>query len=112
YLIRDLDSRRFGVRERATAALAKQIEQAEPLLREALARQPSLELRRRIERLLEPLARHVPTPERLRAIRALLAVERAGTGEGRALLERLSRGGAEGWLTREARAALQRMPRP
>jgi hypothetical protein len=111
-LIADLDSRRFGVRQRASAELAEQIEAVESPLREALTRKPPLELRRRIERLLEPLERHVPPPERLRAMRALLAVERAGTAEARSLLETLSRGGAGGWLTREAKATLARMPPP
>jgi hypothetical protein len=111
-LIADLDGRRFGVRERASAELAERIEEAELLLREVLTRKPALELRRRIERLLEPLERHVPPPERVRALRVLLAVERMGTAEAKAFLEGLSRGSAGAWLTHEARATLERVASP
>jgi WD40 repeat protein len=111
-LIEELNDRRFAVRERASAGLASRIEDAEPLLREALGRKPSLELRRRIERLLDPLQQRFPPPDRLRASRALLAVERIGTAEARAFLEGLSRGSAGAWLTREAKATLARVARP
>jgi RNA polymerase sigma factor (sigma-70 family) len=49
--------------------------------------------------------------ERLRQVRAVEALEQAGTPEGRRLLEDLAGGEAEAPLTREARAALDRIPR-
>ena len=111
-LIARLDSDRFALRERATAELEKIVEEAEPLLRQALTKRPSLELRRRIERLLAPLEARFLPPERLRACRALLAVELMGTPEARAYLEELARGSAGAWLTRQARRSLARLNPP
>ena len=45
----------------------------------------------------------------LRQVRAVEALERAGTPEARAMLEKLGQGAADAPLTREARAALGRM---
>jgi hypothetical protein len=108
-LIADLDGHKFSVRERAAAELAKQVETAEPLLRQALAGRPSLELRRRVERLLEPLEGPALPPERRRTWRALLAVERMGTAEARALLGELARGSDGAFQTVEARRSLARL---
>src|SRR5262249_62047261 len=52
-LITDLDSNQFAVRQKAEAELEKLGELTEPALRKALQGQPSLELRRRAEKLLE-----------------------------------------------------------
>ena len=53
-LIADLDSERFTVRAKAEGELEKLAERAEPALRRALeGKPPSLEFRRRIERLLQ-----------------------------------------------------------
>src|SRR5262249_33883372 len=51
-LITQLDSPRFGQREKAAADLERIIDSAEGALRKKLQQQPSLEMRRRIERLL------------------------------------------------------------
>ena len=108
-LIAQLDGNRFAMRERAAAELEKVVEGAEALLRQALANKPSLELRRRIERLLLPLEERSLPPERLRANRALLAVELMGTPEAKAYLKELAGGTAGAWLTCEARRALARL---
>jgi hypothetical protein len=105
-LIAQLDSNRFVLREKAAAELEKNLEGAEQLLRQTLANKPPLELRRRIERMLLPLEGRALPPERLRASRALLAVELMATPEAKAYLEELARGSAEAWLTREARQAV------
>jgi WD40 repeat protein len=105
--VADLDADDFEVRQKATAALAKLGELAEPALRRALADRPSTELRSRAETLLEALA--VPfSPEQLRALRAVEVLEHLATPEARELLAKLGRGAPEGRLTREARAALER----
>jgi WD40 repeat protein len=109
-LIADLDSDRFEVRRKAVEELEKLGELAAPALREARA-SPSAEVRRKAEALLTKIDSLSPSPERLRALRAVEALEHAGTPEARRLLEALSRGAAGARLTREARLVLER-PRP
>jgi hypothetical protein len=105
-LIGDLDSDDFDVREKASADLAAFGDLAEPALRKALEGKPSLEKLRRVEGLLERAA------ERKRAVRSLEVLEEVGSSEARALLERLVREGrVDAPLTREAKAALQRLAR-
>jgi WD40 repeat protein len=108
-LVRDLDSERFAVREKATRELRRLGELAEPALRRALAARPSLEVRRRIERLLGELAPGGASPGRLRELRCVEALEHAGGTEAREVLEALAGGAADARLTREARAALRRL---
>jgi hypothetical protein len=108
-LLADLDAEVFGTREEATRALAEIGESAEPLLRERLAAGLSAEARRRIERVLEK--RGEASGERLRASRALEALEHAGGPQARKVLEGLAGGGQGAWLTLEARASLARLAR-
>jgi dipeptidyl aminopeptidase/acylaminoacyl peptidase len=100
----DLDSDEPAVRNRASAELEKRVVTVEAMLRNALTRRPSLEQRKRIERLLERLER-----EQVTLGRALEALEHAAAPESRQLLETLAAGEAEAWLTREAKAALHRV---
>jgi WD40 repeat protein len=108
--IKDLDSREFNVRERACQTLESLGELAEPALRQALSEKPTLEVRRRIDRLLSNLSDN-RSPERLRGLRAVEALENIGTPEARALLKDLSGGTPEACLTRQARASLERLKR-
>lgn len=106
-LIADLDSERFAVREAARKELEKMGDAAHAVLRQAL-KGASLETRRRIESLLSE-SWLVQAPEKLRQIRAVLVLERIGDEAARGLLARLAEGAVEARLTREARAALQRL---
>jgi hypothetical protein len=108
-LLAELDDDHFEVRERASRELEKLGRLVAPTLREALAGRPSPEARRRLTALLEKVAPATPTPEEVRAIRVVEALEQAGTGAAR-LLTDLAGGAAEARLTREAKAALQRLP--
>ena len=63
------------------------------------------------EELLQRLDAPVPPPRRLREIRAVAALEYAGTDEARRLLEGLARGVPEARLTQEAKAGWQRLVR-
>ena len=108
-LVAGLDARRFGVRRKAAQELAGLQEAAAPALRARLKARPSLEYRRRVERLLARLE-GVPPPERLRGIRAVEVLERVSNPEARRVLESLAGGAPEVLLTREARAAVRRLP--
>jgi hypothetical protein len=112
-LIRDLNDDKFAVRERAQARLEEFGEVARPTLRHTLADKPSLELRRRVERLLERLdqERRLPLPERLRVLRALEVLERIGSPEAQQVFATLADGSPECWLTQEAQGALKRLAR-
>ena len=103
-LIADLGSSRFAVREKAARELENLREAAYPALRAVLAGSPVLEVRRRVERLLErpPAA----TPAVSRAVEVL---EHSGTPEARELLQRLARGLPDAGLTKEARDSLARL---
>jgi hypothetical protein len=105
-LIADLDSEDFDARERASAELTADIEAAAPALRRALAADPSVELRLRIEALL---ADRDPTPEQRRRLRAVRVLEGTGVAEGRALLQSLAQGDERFDLTKAAAAALRRL---
>ena len=109
-LIKDLDSDRFDVRDEATRGLERLEARAEASLRKALAGRPSAEVRHRAEGLLETLSAGV-APSTLRAIRAVAVLEYVGTPDAREVLEYMTKGAPEARLTREAKAALERLIR-
>jgi RNA polymerase sigma factor (sigma-70 family) len=110
-LLDDLGSDRFEVRRQAQSALEALGELAEPALRKALAAAPSLDLRQRLERLLENLSGQLPLAGQLRDLRAVELLELIGSLEARQLLQGLAGGAPEARLTREARSALRRLTR-
>jgi RNA polymerase sigma factor (sigma-70 family) len=101
----DLDSDDAAIREHADAELAKTLVTVEPLLRRALTGRPSLEQRKRIERLLERFE-----GEQVTLSRILEVVEHANTRQTWRLLEEIAAGEPDSWLTREAKASLHRRP--
>jgi hypothetical protein len=112
-LVRDLDDDDFAVREAAERELKGLKERAVPALRRLLASRPSLEARRRAERLLrleeKRRLKWSRSDEELRQVRAVELLEWVGTGAARRLLKSWA-GGAEGaTLTEEAKAALRRL---
>jgi hypothetical protein len=112
-LVADLDSDQFAERDQARAELEKLGESARAALRRALDGKPSAEVRRRVEALLDKLDEPKLSPERLRAVRALEALEQLATPDARRLVEELAGGAPEAWLTREAKttkACLERQP--
>jgi WD40 repeat protein len=111
-LVADLDNPRFAVREKATTALRRWGESAEPALRHALKSPSSDETRRRLEAVLAGLHKgEVPQLSRgqLHAARAIEALEHARTPAAREALRSLAGVLAEPWLVQEARAALDRL---
>jgi RNA polymerase sigma factor (sigma-70 family) len=105
-LLANLDNEDFSVRERAANELDRLGEAAELVLRRAVTTSTSVEVRERAKRLLLKLE---PSAERLRALRALQVLERAGTREAQDLLKRLAGGASQARLTQEANDALQRL---
>jgi dipeptidyl aminopeptidase/acylaminoacyl peptidase len=108
-LLTDLDSERFAVREQAAQELERYEGAVKPALARVLEGKPSTEVRRRVEQLLAKLDNPVPSPEVLRALRAVGVLEWIGTAEARRVLERATQGAAEARQTREAKAALERL---
>jgi WD40 repeat protein len=108
-LLADLDSDEFPVREKATVELEKLGRSVEAAARKAMEKPASLEVRLRLERVLEKIHSGVGSPDVLRASRAMEVLEQAGTPEARKLLETLAQGAPEALLTREAQAVLLRL---
>ena len=108
-LIADLDSDQFGMRERASVELQQLGEQAEAALRKALAANPSPEAARRLRSLLEQVESRTLSPEQLHTLRAVEVLEHIGSSEARQLLQTLAEGAPQAILTREAKAALERL---
>ncbi len=109
-LIADLNSDNYGVREQAAIQLEKLGDGSETYLRQSLRQRPTLELRRRVERLLGLFA--ADSPDSLRLRRALEVLEWLNTQESRRLLEQLAHGAPGARLTREAKASLERKVTP
>jgi WD40 repeat protein len=108
-LLKGLDADDFKTREAARRQLSEYAELAEAPLRAALQGKPTPEVRRAVEELLEKLAPREPSADELPALRALEVLERVGTPEAKAVLEKLARGAEASWLTREAKASLARL---
>lgn len=104
--IADLDSDDFMARQKATEEMGKLGDAIAPALRQALAGKPSLEVRRRIQQLLDQTRDW--TAERLRDHRAIQALEHIGTRPAKEVLQRLAAGAADTLRTDEAKAALRR----
>jgi hypothetical protein len=108
-LIADLDHNRFAVRDKAASELERLGEAASPALRQVLTKAMLVDQRERVEAVLKRA--DALNAERLRAIRAVEALEHAGTPEAKRLLEKLAAGFAEARLTREANASVERSGR-
>jgi hypothetical protein len=113
-LIAALDSPVFTERQAATAELKKLGRRAEAELRKAAAESASAEVKRRAEQIL---ARWAPptaaeySAEDARELRAVWALELAGTPEARRLLAEWTAAGVGNRLCEEAAAALKRLRR-
>jgi hypothetical protein len=109
-LIADLDSNEFAARQQANIELAKMGDLAAVALQKALDERPNLEMRRRIEQLLEKLVSTEELPANLlRALRALEVLEQLNTPDARQAVEGIARGAAGATLTRKAQETLNRM---
>jgi hypothetical protein len=107
-LLADLQSERFEQRRQAQAELEGLGELAEPALRKALADDPPLDLRQRLERLLK-LSGKGPPAGQMRELRAVEVLELMGSPAARQVLHALAGGVPGPRLTREASSASQRL---
>jgi hypothetical protein len=108
-LVSDLDSNHFSIRETATRELEKLSELARPALWHAIARPVSLEVRRRVQRLLDKLDGADLPAEVLRSIRAVEVLEQIATPQARVLLAELAKGAPQAPLTQAAKASVRRL---
>jgi WD40 repeat protein len=110
-LIADLAGGKLSVRKHAAEELEKLGDRAVPALKAARANDPPLDLRKRLDELLEKLTGGPLVGEQLRIVRAVEVLELAGTPDARALLQNLAKGAPGALPTREAQAALDRVNR-
>ena len=111
--ISNLASEQFAVREQAMADLEKAGELAEAACRKALQAQPVLEVRRRLEALLDKLSTDLRTPraELLRVLRTIELLERIATPDAKEVLATIAQGAAGARITEDAKASLARLNR-
>src|SRR5207237_10336375 len=81
----DLNSEEFSTRDKASRQLAQLGEDVESELRKALEGKPTLEVRRRIERLIQSFPQS-PTPEMRRALRSVMILEMIDSADARPVL--------------------------
>ena len=104
-----LDSDDFATRQKATEELEKQADAASGLLRRILEKEkPTLEVRKRLQAIVDGIDNK---PETWRAVRAVEILEWIGTPDAVRLLSELAEGATEARPTREARAAKKRLMR-
>jgi hypothetical protein len=109
-LIADLDSNRFAVRKKATEQLEKFAELAKQALKKAKDKNPSLEVRQRIEQILAKVeGPTITTPETLRSIRAVEVLEHIGSPEAQQVLQALAKGAPGATITDDAIKSLARL---
>jgi hypothetical protein len=109
-LLTDLGSMQFRTRTQATQELAALGEDIEPLLREALkGNNLPLEVRRRIQTLLDRLEGRGGGPASWRLTRTVEVLERVGTPAALRLLRTWAGSESDSRLKREAVAAMRRL---
>jgi RNA polymerase sigma factor (sigma-70 family) len=107
-LIADLDREEFAVREKAARELEQLGELARVAMEKTLLQTPSVNVKERLQQLLEKVNSTDLAPEVLRGVRAVEVLERIKMPESRALLAKLAEGADGVRLTEEARGARMR----
>jgi WD40 repeat protein len=104
----DLDAPAFAKRDKATRELSRMEFAAAKALRDMLDGKPSLELRRRAEKLLKELEEPFAPPGLLASWRGVMVLDQINTPAARQFLKTLAQGAPQARLTQLARAALDR----
>jgi hypothetical protein len=107
-LLVQLDARSFAKRDAAMRQLTEIGPEAAPELEKLLNGKPTLDLKNRVEELLKR-SQMAPVGDRLRGVRAVEVLSRISTPAARQALTELADGAPDAWLTREARAAMERL---
>jgi len=110
-LLDDLSHDQYGRRDKAMEQLEKLGALCEPLLRAAVQKPPSMDARRRMEKLLAKLEEPLPSSDTLQVLHILEALELANTVEARQLLQVLGREDPPTRVTHEAKAICERLAR-
>jgi hypothetical protein len=106
-LVDMLDSADFPTRQKAADELEKRADSAVGLMRQIVAKEkPSLEVRRRLQQILDAQENKL---DALRTVRAVEVLEWIGTSGAVRLLDELAGGAADARLTREAIEAKRRL---
>ncbi len=110
-LISQLDSASFAEREEAREALEELGDLAEKALVKSLTGKPSLEMRDRLEKLVEKVKRErdALNPHRTRVVRVIEALGQIGTPEARGMLKELADAPPEARLTEEVKVMARQM---
>jgi WD40 repeat protein len=108
-LLADLDAETYRARETASHELEELAARTGMDLRPARDTASSPEARRRLDHVLRRLAAAPQSPEMLRGLRALEALEMRGCAGARELLQTLAQGDPHPVLAREARRSLERL---
>jgi RNA polymerase sigma factor (sigma-70 family) len=108
-LIANLASSKFDVRRHASTQLEKLGDVIMPALKEAHAREVSLEGKQRMELLFKKLSNPATSGTVVRDLRAVELLESVASPQARQLLQALAGGATGARLTQEARAALERL---
>jgi RNA polymerase sigma factor (sigma-70 family) len=110
-LITDMGAAQFKKRDAATKELVKLGALAEPALRAALADNPVLEVKNRLERLLKLLDGDGKplTLDQQREVRAIRVLERIEGTQAQQMLQALTQESPGWWVRQEAQAALKRL---
>jgi hypothetical protein len=110
-LLSELDNDRFSVRQAAERKLRDMGRVAEPALRQALDRAAGAEARQRLRGTLTEVLKQPVPGERLRDLRVIEILERIGSPDARAVLEKWAGGPSLEPLTLDARSAIGRLHR-
>lgn len=108
-LVAALDKSSFATRQKADEELRSLSRQAEPALLAVLEGRPAVDLRLRVEKILDAIDRQPLAREYLQRRRALQALERARTVAARKELEKLAELPQGSWYRWKAEAALRRL---
>ncbi|MFL5339229.1 MAG: hypothetical protein ACJ8F7_03600, partial [Gemmataceae bacterium] len=104
-----LGDRSFAARDKARQELEHYGELVAPALRDAAGNAPSADARQLAKRLLDRLAHVSPPADQLRLLRAIEALEMAGTPEAAQVLKQLAEGAPESAVTAAAEIAGRRL---
>jgi WD40 repeat protein len=107
-LVADLESEDYPTRDAAMRELEKAGGEASALLKHAVTKSPSAEVRKLAAELLGKIDSPAVRPEDLKVLRAVEALEHIGTPAARTQLEKWAAGPAGHRLTAEAAAAIAR----